>query len=117
MRDYMVPPSKAEDRRDNLLWISVFWPMLAAYVGMFYLFWADKFNRSVDLLSIMGSIGVAILGMVPVVFFWFIFIVYPEVKDCHSEYNDWHFYWSHIFGINFFPLAGLCGFIGYKIFC
>ena len=55
MRDYMVPPSKAEDRRDNLLWVSVLWPMLASFVGMFYLFWVDKFNRSVDLLSIMGQ--------------------------------------------------------------
>ena len=117
MRDYMVPPSKAEDRRDILLWVSILWPMLATFVGLFYLFWVDKFNRAVDLLSIMGSLGVAILGMFPVGFFWFVFIVYPEVQDCHSEYNNWHFYWSHIVNINFFPIVGLCGLIGYKIFC
>lgn len=103
MRDYTVPHTKAEDFRERLLWFSYIWPMVAAFLGIVYGWWVDKCNGSFDAWSIFCSILFGLFAMMPISFFWTL-ITFPEIKDCHPEYNTIGFYWQYIISLNLVPL-------------
>lgn len=103
MRDYTVPHTKAEDFREKLLNFSVLWPLVVAFLGIVFGFWSHKYNQVVEFFPLFKSTLFGIFSMVPITFLWAL-VVYPEMRDCHPEYNDLKFYWQYIISINAVPL-------------
>lgn len=103
MRDYTVPHTKGEDFREKLLNFSLLWPLVAAFLGVVYGIWIGKYNQVVEFFLLFKSMLFGVFSMVPITFIWAL-IVYPEMRDCHPEYNDIKFYWQYIISINSVPL-------------